>query len=77
MTAVKMGPPPADAPAPVGGGTPAEVVVSVEATMVPGGASVTAQAKDILQVRKARGGEAREENRREERTEGGDGSRQF
>lgn len=50
-----MGPPPADAPALVGDGTPLDVVVEVEATLVSGGASVTATAKDILQVGRREG----------------------
>lgn len=55
VTSVKMGPPPADAPALVGDGTPLDVVVEVEATLVSGGASVTATAKDILQVGRREG----------------------
>lgn len=47
---MKMGPAPANTPPAVPGGTPAEVLVEVEATMVSGGATVTATAKDILQV---------------------------
>lgn len=50
VTAVKKGPAPADAPPAVPGGGPAEVVVEVEATMVSGGASVTAKPGEILQV---------------------------
>lgn len=51
VTAVKMGPAPADAVPAVPGGEPADVLVEVEATMVGGGgATVTAQAKEILQV---------------------------
>ncbi|CAB1111890.1 unnamed protein product [Ectocarpus sp. CCAP 1310/34] len=51
VTAVKKGPAPADAPPTVPGGNPADVVVEVEATMMSGGASVTAKAGEILQVR--------------------------
>lgn len=47
---MKKGPAPESTPSPVHGGKPADVVVEVEATMLSGGASVTVEAGDILQV---------------------------